>query len=330
MAGWAGFSEEELQKFKREINYDAKSKGPTKPKDVSQRRPRQQRSAQSKPGPQGRTKQTEDAVISNQNLKNSKEDIRADEKNNNESEDKTLNEEKKSCPPAPTSPSPKETEEISKDEGISREITAVEQFRIQQKVMEEQNKKKKQLLAEALIARQKRTKQEAVKLQKIKQQLEHLDHILSVDVSIVRDRIEEVSREYVEAQKRYDRAEKEFIDAKLDLHEKHEQKDQLTEHLYTIIHQNELRKAKKLTELMESLDLEDSENISVSIEGVPGATLLFEQGIEKKTQSNEKILNENTENIEKSVETKLSEESSAEKSKDTIEIEKTDSNSIDC
>lgn len=57
--------------------------------------------------------------------------------------------------------------------------------------------------------------------------------------------------------KRYDRAEKEFVEAKLDLNKKSLQKEQLTEHLYTVIHQNEQRKAKKLSELMNKLEMAD-------------------------------------------------------------------------
>jgi len=60
--------------------------------------------------------------------------------------------------------------------------------------------------------------------------------------------------------KRYDRAEREFIEAKTDLHNKSEAKDLLTEHLYTIIHQNEVRKAKKLAELTHKLELEPAED----------------------------------------------------------------------
>lgn len=45
----------------------------------------------------------------------------------------------------------------------------------------------------------------------------------------------------------------------MDLHKKSQQKEQLTEHLYTIIHQNEQRKAKKLSELMNKLEMEGSE-----------------------------------------------------------------------
>lgn len=47
--------------------------------------------------------------------------------------------------------------------------------------------------------------------------------------------------------------------AKLDLHKKTEVKEQLTEHLCAIIQQNELRKALKLEELMQQLQLQTSE-----------------------------------------------------------------------
>lgn len=60
--------------------------------------------------------------------------------------------------------------------------------------------------------------------------------------------------------KRYNRAEKEFVEAKIDLQKKSLQKEQLTEHLYTVIHQNEQRKAKKLTELMNKLEMTDTED----------------------------------------------------------------------
>ena len=41
----------------------------------------------------------------------------------------------------------------------------------------------------------------------------------------------------------------------MDLHRKTERKDLLTEHLYTIIRENELRKARKLEELMAKLNV---------------------------------------------------------------------------
>ena len=55
--------------------------------------------------------------------------------------------------------------------------------------------------------------------------------------------------------------------AKLDLQHKTEIKEHLTEHLCTIIQQNELRKARKLEELMQQLEVEaDEENLELEIE----------------------------------------------------------------
>ena len=59
--------------------------------------------------------------------------------------------------------------------------------------------------------------------------------------------------------KRFEKAETEYVASKMDLHEKSELKEQLTEHLYTIIHQNEVRKARKLADLMRELEMENSE-----------------------------------------------------------------------
>ena len=61
------------------------------------------------------------------------------------------------------------------------------------------------------------------------------------------------------SRKRYEKAETEYVAAKLDLHRKTEVKEQLTEHLYAIIQQNELRKANKLEELMQQLHLQTTE-----------------------------------------------------------------------
>lgn len=48
----------------------------------------------------------------------------------------------------------------------------------------------------------------------------------------------------------------------MDLHRKTERKDLLTEHLYTIIRENELRKAKKLEELMAKLNVASDKTLS--------------------------------------------------------------------
>lgn len=71
--------------------------------------------------------------------------------------------------------------------------------------------------------------------------------------------------------KRYIKAEREFLEMKLLLHQKLERKEMLTEHLCTIIEKNEERKANKLTELLNKLQLEDgTESKENSLQAVNG------------------------------------------------------------
>ena len=58
----------------------------------------------------------------------------------------------------------------------------------------------------------------------------------------------------------------------MDLHDKQELKEQLTEHLYTIIHQNEVRKAKKLADLMHTLEMEAGEDEDICLPELPPLT----------------------------------------------------------
>ncbi|KAJ1525252.1 hypothetical protein ONE63_010077 [Megalurothrips usitatus] len=143
-------------------------------------------------------------------------------------------------------------------------------FKTKHRLMEEQNRARKVFLAKALedssvlmelyfIFRKKQTHAEQVRLGMIQEELQKLDQRLSCDVSIIRNQIDAASHEFMEAQKRYDRAEKEFLDAKLLLYTKLERKELLTHHLCTIIEQNEIRKAQKLSELMEKLHMPDLE-----------------------------------------------------------------------
>lgn len=125
--------------------------------------------------------------------------------------------------------------------------------------MEEKNKLRKALLAKAIAERSKRTQAETVKLKRVQKELQTLDDMVSADIGILRNRIDQASLDYSYARKRFDRAEAEYITAKLDLQRKTEIKEQLTEHLCTIIQQNELRKAKKLEELMQQLDVQADE-----------------------------------------------------------------------
>ncbi|XP_034254236.1 RAB6-interacting golgin [Thrips palmi] len=132
-------------------------------------------------------------------------------------------------------------------------------FRAKHRLMEEQNRARKVFLAKALEDRKKQTHAEQLRLGMIQEELQKLDQRLSCDVSIIRNQIEAASVEFMEAQKRYDRAEKEFLEAKLHLYTKLERKELLTHHLCTIIEQNEMRKAQKLSELMEKLQMPETD-----------------------------------------------------------------------
>ena len=93
--------------------------------------------------------------------------------------------------------------------------------------------------------------------------------------------------------KRYERAEKEFVEAKMDLQRKTERKDLLTEHLYTIIRENELRKAKKLEELMAKLnvatDVTLSENKTAVLEAGSADESSIKQNLEISVPQEEKV-----------------------------------------
>lgn len=102
-----------------------------------------------------------------------------------------------------------------------------------------------------------KTAAEAKKLEEIKYELSKLDTELASDVAILRKQIEQATIQYSNVQKHYDTIEQLFLKAKLDLHQACEKKELLTEHLCTIIAHNEERKAKRLTELMEKVGLND-------------------------------------------------------------------------
>ncbi|TNN74763.1 RAB6-interacting golgin [Liparis tanakae] len=140
-----------------------------------------------------------------------------------------------------------------------REKTRLEHLQTGQKIIEERNKRKKALLTKTIAEKSKQTQAEAVKLKRIQRELQALDDMVSNDIGILRGRIEQACCDYSTARKRYERAEVEYVTAKLDLHKKTEVKEQLTEHLCAIIQQNELRKAHKLEELMQQLQLQATE-----------------------------------------------------------------------
>ena len=75
---------------------------------------------------------------------------------------------------------------------------------------------------------------------------------------ILRSRIEEVNRGCVDARRRFELAEAEYVGAKTEMHRLTEQKEQLTDHLMLIIQESEARKARKLETLMEKMALPEA------------------------------------------------------------------------
>ncbi|KAM3915367.1 RAB6-interacting golgin [Leptodactylus fuscus] len=272
MAGWAGFSEDELRKMRsrRELP-DPKVTGACPPEPFLSRQqpqvkkvPAQKMAKQDKVAP---AKQDHSLSIQKNTTSQVISPCSAQVHKPSEEKPKQLVAESKEVKSQTPTVKAKEDEELSKKEVELREKSRLEQLQLEQRLMEEKNKRKKALLAKAIAERSKKTQAEAVKLNRIQKQLQALDDMVSTDIGILRNRIEQACLEFSQAKKRYDRAESEYVVAKLDLYKKTQIKEQLTEHLCTIIQQNELRKAKKLEELMQQLEVEaDDERLDLEIE----------------------------------------------------------------
>ncbi|XP_073500189.1 RAB6-interacting golgin isoform X2 [Phyllobates terribilis] len=272
MAGWAGFSEDELRRMRSRPGLpDPKGSGACPPEAFLSRQ-----EPQGKKVPVQKLAKQDKVPAAQQNhsssiQKNTTTPVYSPsstqvKKSLEETSKQPVVDNKEVTTDSPTMRA-KEDEELSKKEVELREKTRLEQLQLEQRLMEEKNKRKKALLAKAIAERSKRTQAEAVKLNKIQKQLQALDEMVSTDIGILRNRIEQACIEFSQAKKRYDKAESEYVAAKLDFYKKTQIKEQLTEHLCTIIQQNELRKAKKLEELMQQLDVEaDEERLDLEIE----------------------------------------------------------------
>jgi hypothetical protein len=82
---------------------------------------------------------------------------------------------------------------------------------LQKRQIEAMNVKKKQLLMHALATRRAKTVEEGASLRRMESELAQIDTALSHDIAILRDRIEGVNREYVEARTRFQAAESECV-----------------------------------------------------------------------------------------------------------------------
>ncbi|KAM7409387.1 hypothetical protein PAMA_001051 [Pampus argenteus] len=246
MSGWSGFSDAELRRLQQKDSASARGRKPT-PATRSRQQLQRERALQlaESPGLPPEQKLTKPPPQDEPQPASPVVKLEVQQKS---SEGKAATEEE--------SPAVKELE---KQEVELREKTRLEQLQQEQKMIEERNKRKKALLTKTIAEKSKQTQAEAVKLKRIQKELQALDDMVSNDIGILRGKIEQASWEYSTARKRYEKAETEYVMAKLDLHRKTEVKEQLTEHLCAIIQQNELRKAHKLEELLQQLQLQATE-----------------------------------------------------------------------
>lgn len=83
---------------------------------------------------------------------------------------------------------------------IEKQPIVLEEIQARQKLIEEQNRRRKELLTRVLADKRKQTQEEAQKLNEIQNEFKKLDAVLSNDVKLLRKRIEIASIHYMEAQ----------------------------------------------------------------------------------------------------------------------------------
>ncbi|EDV97002.1 RAB6-interacting golgin [Drosophila grimshawi] len=132
---------------------------------------------------------------------------------------------------------------------------SLKDFEQHRKMIEEQNKQKKQMLYKAIEQHTQKTAAESRKIEEIRHELSKLESDLAVDVALLRKQIDNACIHFANVEKQYVKIEAQFLRAKIELHNASEKKELLTEHLCTVIAHNEDRKAQKLTELMQKVGL---------------------------------------------------------------------------
>ncbi|KAJ8357201.1 hypothetical protein SKAU_G00199950 [Synaphobranchus kaupii] len=273
MAGWAGFSDEELRRMQQKADQVVPGVSGRGRRNAPTNRSRQQLQMERALKTAAR-KHVSGSLPPEQRLEKPEDHASQvppapPEPQANKAVQKTTQDDRETLilKTEPNTDSAPVLKELGKQEVELREKTRMELLQQEHHMMEEKNKRKKALLSKTLAEKSRQTQAEAVKLKRIQRELQALDDMVSNDIGILRGRIEEASWDYSSARTRYNRAEAEFVKAKLDLHRKAELKEQLTEHLCAIIQENEQRKARKLEELMQQLELQpDDESLELDIQ----------------------------------------------------------------
>ena len=78
-------------------------------------------------------------------------------------------------------------------------MSKIEQLEKRQKEIEEENKRKRQLLLKAIADRRQKTSEETLKLHNVQIELQRLDLLVAKDVKILRQAIDQASLEFSES-----------------------------------------------------------------------------------------------------------------------------------
>ncbi|CAG4939374.1 unnamed protein product [Parnassius apollo] len=178
------------------------------------------------------------------------------------------------------------------EDDLAAHKVKLEELQLKQKLMEEQNKKRKEMLAKALADRTRQTEEEVMRLEKIKKELQILEGQFSQDVAVLRKKIDQACLTYSEAEKQYLKVEKEFLQAKINLQKEKEKKELLTEHLCALITHNETRKAQKLETLMLELASDRKTSVNEVETPVEDKNPVIEDGVDQRTGKMVDISNE--------------------------------------
>eukprot|EP00045_Choanoeca_perplexa_P018426 m.291443 g.291443 ORF g.291443 m.291443 type:complete len:313 (+) comp17816_c0_seq6:6785-7723(+) len=155
-------------------------------------------------------------------------------------------------------PLPAPVEADLQEQPTAKLLNAWQEVERRKTQIEAENKRRQKLLATTLASRRTQVFSEVKRLKQLQEELAQLEKDLSFDINLLRGRIETSAKTYEAARQRFDRAEAEYVQAKLEMHKASDVKEQLTEHLMLIIQKNEERKAEKLDAIMTQLDADVS------------------------------------------------------------------------
>ncbi|XP_064188166.1 RAB6-interacting golgin isoform X2 [Anguilla rostrata] len=201
MAGWSGFSDEELRRMQQKETTSSAARGR---KPVTTNRSRQQlqreralhQAAQQRDG----SAQLPPEQLLSRPAMQAPNQTAPKITPENESEKSTTSQSQEPVVvnhhSVPTTEPAVMAKELEKQEVELRDKTRLEQLQQEQRIMEEKNKRKKALLTKTIAEKSKQTQAEAVKLKKIQKELQALDDMVSNDIGILRGRIEQASWEY--------------------------------------------------------------------------------------------------------------------------------------